>query len=101
MPLDNDSIVNVGSIGSGQGFRVLCLTNATDCCSDAQGNATGTWRFPNGTNLPFFADVRGVTNFSRSRGQSVVHLHRFLGPPERGRFRCDLLGDTIYVNICE
>ena len=102
MPLDNDSFVDVDEIGSGDGFRLLCLTNATDCCSrDQTGYPMGAWFFPDGTALPTHGSLGYTTGFARDRGQSANRLIRINNPSERGRFRCDLLGDTIYVNICE
>ena len=91
---------DIGSSGiSGPDNRLLCLTNDTDCCTGAQGTVSGAWFFPNGTSLPTAAALGGGTGFGRDRGQSVVRLHRFNSPPERGRFSCILLRDTIYVNI--
>ena len=99
--IDNDSFVDLDDIGSSEGFRLLCLTNDTNCCSGAQGMVSGAWFFPDGTALPTVPSLGINTGFARDRAQSVVRLYRINTPPERGRFRCDLLGDTIYVNICE
>ena len=101
--IDNDSFVDVDDIGSGDGFRLLCLTNATNCCGRDQGTVSGAWFFPDGTILPTASSIThgSGTGFGRDRGLSVARLSRFNDPSERGRFRCDLLGDTIYVNICE
>ena len=108
-PIDGDGFVDVDDIGSSSSpdNRLLCLTNATDCCSGAQGTVSGVWFFPDGTALPIAASIifhggTGTgTGFGRDRGQSVTRLLRFNNPPQRGRFRCELLGNTIYVNICE
>ena len=106
-PIDGDGFVNVDDIGNNDNADnaiadgLLCLTTATDCCSGNQGRATGNWFFPNGTALPTIVNVRSGTGFGRDRALSAVRLFRFNNPSERGRFRCDLLGDTIYVNICE
>ena len=100
-PIDNDGFVNAGDI-SLYNDSLLCLTNATDCCGG--DNRTGDWFFPNGTIVDSFSDNGGSPNndfFSRNRGQSVVRLNRYNNPSERGRFHCELLGSTIYVNICE
>ena len=97
-PIDNDSFVDVDDIGEGD-TALLCHTNDTDCCTNAQTGtdvALGKWFFPGGTNVP-----SSGSNFFRNRGQSVVRLNRRNNPSERGRFICELLGDTIYVNICE
>ena len=95
--------MDVDDIGSSDNpdDRLLCLTNATDCCTGNQGTVSGAWFFPNGTVLPTVAGLDGGTGFGRDRGQSVSRLYRQNNPTERGRFRCELLGDTIYVNICE
>ena len=102
-PIDNDSFVDVHDIGTSDypDDRLLCLTNVTNCCSGAQGTVLGAWFFPDGNILPTVANLGSRTGFGRDRGQSVTRLHRQNDPSERGRFRCDLLGDTIYVNICE
>ena len=102
-PINNDGFVDANDTGSDNDVNaLLCLTNATDCCGG--DNRTGDWFFSNGSIVGSFTDNgRNVSNdfFSRNRGQSVVRLNRYNNPSERGRFRCELLGDTIYVNICE
>ena len=104
-PIDADSFVDVDDIGdSGNPDNLLlCLTNATNCCGGDQETVSGAWFFPDGTILPTTGSVAhgSGTGFGRERGLSVARLVRFNTPPERGRFRCDLLDDTIYVNICE
>ena len=100
-PINNDSLVSAGDIGAGND-ALLCLTNATNCC--VQPMEFGNWIFPNGNIVDSFSDNGGSVDydfFSRSRGESVVRLNRFNNPSERGGFRCELLGNTIYVNICE
>ena len=104
-PIDDDGFVDVDDIGNRENpdNRLLCLTNDTNCCgNDQSGGAQGGWMFPNGTGVP--SRNRQSDNphfFSRDRGPSVVRLLRFNNPLERGRFSCELLEDTIYVNICE
>ena len=100
-PINNDSFVSAGDIGAGND-ALLCLTNNTNCC--VQPMEFGNWIFPNETLVDSFTDNGGSVDndfFSRSRGESVVRLNRYNNPSERGLFRCVLLGDTIYVNICE
>ena len=100
-PIDDDGFVNASDIGASND-GLLCLTNETNCC--AGSNRMGEWYFPNGTVVGTFTDNGdNIFNdfFSRNRGQSVVRLSRFNSPSERGRFSCELQGDTIYVNICE
>ena len=98
-PIDSDGFVDVYDIGSSNDTALLCLTNETDCCT----MGLGVWQFPNGTVLLTHHSLGGgaYTGFGRNRGPSVVRLFRFNSPPQRGRFSCDLLGSTIYVNICE
>ena len=102
-PIDDDGFVNVSDIGNNNDVdALLCLTNATNCC--AGSNRMGEWHLPNGTVVGSFGDNGGNINndfFSKNRGQSVVRLNRYNNPSERGRFSCELLGDTIYFNICE
>ena len=109
-PIDGDGFVDVEDIGTYSRFNnmsngLLCHTNETSCCTSAQTPAgiggVGVWQFPNGTILPTVAALDGGAGFGRDRGQSVVRLYRQNNPPERGHFSCNLLGDTIYVNICE
>ena len=92
--------MDVYDIGSGDDTALLCLTNDTYCCF----SGLGVWRFPNGTVLSTLASLAGGAYniaFGRNRGPSVVRLFRFNSPPQRGRFICDLLGSTAFVNICE
>ena len=111
-PIDNDGFVNASDIGRSAGSilfgirtpdnRLLCLTNATDCCGPTDpGRTQGNWIFPNETGVRGVHENSDSDFFARDRGTSVVRLHRYNNPPERGRFRCELMGDTIYVNICE
>ena len=105
-PIDDDGFVDAGNIGVNYD-ALLCHTNATDCCTPALspgGVAEGDWKFPNGTPVDSSTNNlnAGRTDFFfRNRGPSVVRLHRRSSPSERGRFSCELRGDTIYVNICE
>ena len=103
-PIDNDSFVDVDDIGNRDNpdNRLLCHTNETNCCGGSDpGSATGIWRFHDGTAPPTAAALGSGTGFGRDRGTSVVRLVRQGNPSERGRFRCELLGNTTYVNICE
>ena len=104
-PIDNDGFVDVGEIKRNNDVdALLCLTNATDCCRHQGARGTANWIFPNGTIVDSFSDNGGSIHndfFSRNRDQSVVRLNRYNNPSERGRFCCELLGSTIYVNICE
>ena len=104
-PIDNDSFVDVDDIGNSDSpldNRLLCLTNETDCCGNADGSPSGGWNFPDGSvvgGVPSGGTVVDV--FTRNRGTSVVRLLRHGNPSERGRFRCDIRGAFIYTNICK
>ena len=103
-PIDDDGFVDASDIGNNKDVdALLCLTNATDCCASAQGGAKGDWIFPNGNTVGSFSSLNTHSDnfFSRNRDQSVVRLNRFYNASERGRFSCELLNDTIYINICE
>ena len=107
-PIDNDGFVNAMDIGIGGGTSsgtqdngLLCITDNTRCCRSGDGNATGEWFFPNGGKVKTEGDISRTANFYRNRGMSIVRLNQEDSTTERGRFRCDLLGSTIYANICE
>ena len=96
-PYQNNSIVILEDIGEDVD-ALLCITNLTACCraSDAAGN----WFFPNETKVP---SSDRQWDFHRTRGQSVVLLHRRRGGAE-GIYRCeipDTLGftQTIYIGV--
>ena len=100
-PIDADGFVNVDDIGndytSNNPDGLLCHTNASV--------TAGVWQFPNGTTTPTVASVRnnhGGIGFGRDRGPTgavgVVRLFQLGNPSERGRFSCDLLGDTTSVS---
>ena len=94
-------------IGEGDN-ALLCITELTACCqppyTDEIGAVMGNWYFPNGTRVPSKV-VNGTSevqwDFYRTRGHSVVLLHRRRGG-ENGVYRCeipDALGvmQTIYI----
>ena len=93
----NNSIVILEDIGEGDD-ALLCKTNQTACC---QGRyVAGNWFFPNGTRVP---SSHEQWDFHRTRGQSVVLLHRRRDGVE-GIYRCDIpdtLGftQTIYIGV--
>ena len=79
----NNSIVTLEDIGEGDD-ALLCITDITDCCRPPDSyNAIGNWFFPNGSRVPSV----GQWDFYRTRGQSVVRLHRRRGG-EEGIYRC-------------
>lgn len=113
-PLQNNSYVNVNSIGSGDNSSsdaegLLCLTNKDDCCALAQvGDTTlGHWFFPNGSTVGSRrsnSDANSTDYFYRNRFKSVVRLLRVGQPTERGSFHCEVpnannINQTLYVNI--
>ena len=94
--------MDVDDIGNSDATALLCHTNDTNCCGHGDpGPNVGVWLFPNGTAPPTVSALSSGTGFSRDRGTMVVRLRRQNNPPERGRFSCDLLGSTVYANICE
>lgn len=104
----NNSLVNLKDIGESDDDALLCITELSACCQHLYTNDTepalGNWFFPNGTRIPGEV-VDGTTglqfNIYRTRGHSVVLLHRRKGGVN-GIYRCeipDALGviQTIYI----
>ena len=91
-------------IGEGDD-ALLCVTDLTACCrspyTDPMGpRATGNWYFPNGTRV---LSSGAPLDFHRTRGQSVVTLHRKRGGV-RGIYSCvipDAMNKTqiIYIGV--
>ena len=52
---------------------LLCLTTNTECCRPGAGDRE--WRLPDGTNV-LSQYMNQVHGYGRSRGPSVVRLHR-------------------------
>ena len=78
---------------------LLCITTLTACCND-NSSALGNWFFPNGTKVPSSDEE---WDFHRTRGQSVVLLHRRRGGVE-GIYRCEIpdamnVNQTIYIGV--
>ena len=89
------------NIGEG-GDSLFCITDLRNCCrpSDHAPRALGNWFFPNLTRVP-----SSGTNwdYHRTRGQSVVRLHRRRGG-EEGIYRCDIpdaagINQTLYIGV--
>ena len=106
----NDSYVDIDYIDFGSEFSLNCVTDNVDCCGPVQSQVKGDWYFPNHTRVGGFTENsnsgRSRDIFIRNRGQSVVRLHRFDNPSERGRFYCEVpnshgINQTIFINICE
>ena len=93
------------NIGEGDGDALLCLTDLADCCRQPYTNGTGqtaigNWFFPNGTRVPSSGEH---WDFHRTRGQSVVCLHRRRGGVH-GIYSCVVpdatnVTQTIYIGV--
>ena len=101
-PYQNNSIVTLEDIGEGDD-ALLCITTLTACCRlpyTDMGAALGNWFFPNGTRVPSLGNQWDIY---RTRGQSVVRLHRRRGG-EEGIYRCEIpdamnVNQTIYIGV--
>ena len=94
---------------------LLCVTDLVECCESPQPR--GDWFYPDGRVVEFdgnpknrvFRANRGQNEFKKGRQfYGSVRLWRRYGPPERGRFRCEIpnaanpnVNQTLYANICE
>ena len=98
----NNSIMILENIGEG-GDALLCLTDQTACCRPPySGNrpVLGNWFFPNGTRVPSSSNQ---SDFHRTRGQSVVRLHRRRGGVN-GIYHCEIpdamnVIQAIYIGV--
>ena len=93
----NNSHVTLENIGEGDD-ALLCVTNLTTCCKFPRTN--GNWSFPNGTGVP---SSGADWDFYRTRGHTVVYLHRKRGGME-GIYRCEIpdstnIMQTIYIGV--
>ena len=87
------------------GDALLCVTDQTACCRSPytdpmESVAIGNWYFPNGTRLP---SSGSQWDFHRTRGQSVVLMHRRRGG-EEGIYSCEVpdamnVTQTIYIGV--
>ena len=112
MTLNSDPPTN-----SNDGAQTLmCITDLVECCEIQE---LGNWYYPNGTRVPSSTGAYTYATFLANRGQnevingqqfhgSVRLFRRWSGPPERGRFRCELpsaanstINQILYVNIGE
>ena len=90
-------------IGEGGDTGLLCVTDLTACCRSDHtigGVVSGNWFFPNGTKVP---SSGYQWDYHRTRGQSVVLLHRKRGGVT-GIYRCDIpdatnVTQTIYIGV--
>ena len=93
---------------------LMCVTDLKGCCETEE---LGNWYYPNGTRVPSDTGRYTFATFLANRGQNEVRegrqffgsvrlWRRWSGPPERGRFRCELpstsdhnVNQILYVNI--
>ena len=109
--LANHSYVDLSTIGNADdnSDSVVCHTDLSTCCSDAQGIHRGNWSFPTGTILPFSG---GGVPIGLARTAEIAVIRRTndaTGPT--GIYRCDIstnavfhdtdisVGDTVYVGL--
>ena len=86
----------------GEGYEaLLCMTDLTACCRSSYASGpVGNWFFPNGTRVP---SSGAQWDFHRTRGQSVVFLHRRSGGVN-GIYSCVIpdamnITQTIYIGV--
>ena len=110
--VDLDDVVTIGrSAGpsnANSNGALLCITDLEDCCASPR-IVRGDWYYPDGrrvgsTSGNGFLANRGP-NDQQTNG-SVCLFRRYSGPPERGRFRCELpnaagVNQILYINIRE
>ena len=97
----NNSLVTLEDIGE-RGDVLFCVTDLTACCKSPGVNisAIGNWYFPNGTRV---VGSGAQWDFQRTRGQSVVLLHRRRGG-DNGIYHCVIpdamdVTQTIYIGV--
>ena len=86
-------------IGDGDD-ALFCVTDQPACCRPPYSDATGNWFFPNGTGVP---STGNRWDLYRTRGQSVVFMHRRRGG-EDGIYNCVVpdamnVNQTIYIGV--
>ena len=88
----NNSLVTLEDIGEVDD-PLFCVTDQPACCRPLQTQPVlGNWFFPNGTRVPSGGLQR---DFFRTRGPSVVRLHRKRGGVN-GIYHC-IIPDTMNV----
>ena len=99
----NNSLVTLEDIGE-WGDALFCVTDQPACCRSpyigVNVPATGNWYFPNGTRV---VSSGFQWDFHRTRGQSVVLLHRRRGGVI-GIYSCVIpdamnVTQTIYIGV--
>ena len=99
----NNSLVTLEDIGDGVD-ALLCVTDQNACCrpphTGVNMSTIGNWYFPNGSRVVSTGDW---WDFHRTRGQSVVRLHRRRGGVN-GIYRCEIpdamnVTQIIYIGV--
>ena len=112
--LPNHSYVDLTTVGddiNDPGNTVRCHSDLTTCCTRDEGDHRGSWFFPDGSVLPFFA--QDDDDIVMDREPQVVHIRRrnnAMSPS--GIYRCDIetmavnddnpdiiTGETVYVGL--
>ena len=97
----NNSLVTLENIGDSYDDALHCMTDLPACCRPPYiSNTTGNWYFPNGTRV-LSSGVQ--SDYYRTRGQSVVLLHRKRGGVI-GIYSCVVpdatnVNQTIYIGV--
>ena len=108
--LINHSYVDLSTVGSAgdNSDSVVCHTDLSTCCSEAQGIHRGDWYFPNGTVLPYPGPKVPIYE-GRTAQIAVIRRTSATGPT--GIYRCDIptiavhddtdisVRDTVYVGL--
>ena len=112
--LPNHAYVNLTTVGNNinnPGNTVRCHSDLTTCCHGSQGVHRGSWFFPDGTELKFFA--QDDDDIVMDREPQVVHIRRRnAATSPSGIYRCDIetmtvndndadiiTGETVYVGL--
>ena len=96
----NNSLVTLENIGESDD-ALNCMTDQPACCRPPYiSKATGNWYFPNGTRV---LSSGTQWDYHRTRGQSVVRLHRKRGGVP-GIYSCVVpdatnVNQTIYIGV--
>ena len=98
----NNSLVTLEDIGENDD-ALDYMTNLTACCRPSGTNnrsGLGNWFFPNGTRVPSSGNQ---WEFYRTRGQSIVLLHRRRGGVD-GIYCCEISDSmnviqTVYIGV--
>ena len=96
--LPNHSYVDLTTVGkdiNNPGNTVRCHSDLGTCCTRDVGDHRGSWFFPDGDTLPFFA--QDDDDIVMDREPQVVHIRRRNDATSpSGIYRCDI--ETVAVN---